>query len=177
MRELSAMALVEPLLHGGVPGPSSERDALPGVEITLFEKAHGGLTKTIELKDGQPISDSAECRMAAGTMSRLRLAALTEFANLIETLPSNQALALGAMRDGLPETAPLRTKDKKTPGQESRDAETIRYREGRPALVLLDHDVKGLSTPVREKIDAHGGFVGALAALILEFDAAGYVRR
>jgi hypothetical protein len=45
------------------------------LEITLFTKVDGVLTKRISLtKDGKPHSDGSACRMATGHARRLRLA-------------------------------------------------------------------------------------------------------
>lgn len=73
------------------------------IEITRLQKAGGGLTKVIALKDGRPVSDGSACWMSRGVMARCRLSNLPDFANLIETLPSNEAIALGAMRADLPD--------------------------------------------------------------------------
>ena len=89
------------------------------IEITRLQKAGGGLTKVIALKDGRPVSDGSACWMSRGVMARCRLSNLPDFANLIETLPSNEAIALGAMRADLPDLAPLRAKSdlmSKVPG-------------------------------------------------------------
>ena len=150
------------------------------IEITRLQKAGGGLTKVIALKDGRPVSDGSACWMPRGMMSRCRLSNLPDFANLIETLPSNEAIALGAMRADLPDSAPLRAKSdplSKDPAFVTRTTDVIAYRPGRQALVLCDFDLKGMPASVREQFDKIGGFTEAIAFLCPEFKAAGYIRR
>ncbi|HEY8129290.1 MAG TPA: hypothetical protein VIF39_11375, partial [Hyphomicrobium sp.] len=150
------------------------------LEITRLEKAGGGLTKVIALKNGRPVSDGSGCWMSRGMMARCRLSNLPDFANLIETLPSNEAIALGAMRADLPDSAPLRAKSdpmSKVRGYVTRTADVIAYRPGRQALVLCDFDLKGMPPSVRERFDKIGGFTEVIAFLCPEFEAAGYIRR
>jgi len=48
----------------------------------------------------------------------------------------------------------------------ARTADNIRYVEGRPALVLFDFDTKGMPPEVAAKIEALGGFWGALVSVL-----------
>jgi hypothetical protein len=81
-------------------------------EITVFTKAKGPLTKRITLADdGTVLSDGSECRMARGRAVRVEVADVTQLAALITSLRSNQALALGALRDGLSDKVTVVTKD------------------------------------------------------------------
>ena len=82
-----------------------QEQSTPHAEITLFEKSDGPLTKRISLAaDGSVKSDGSACVMARGTARRVRIANVKQLATLIEQLPQNQAIALGALRTGLART-------------------------------------------------------------------------
>ena len=65
------------------------------VEITVFEKHGGPLTKRIALRDGKMANDSSACRMANGSARRVKIDKMQVLADLIDNLASNQACALG----------------------------------------------------------------------------------
>ncbi len=164
---------------------SNKRDALvpPGaaVEVTRLTKAGGPLTKRLHLAaDGALTNNSSQCRMSRGRLRRVRLADWRDLAQLIEDTPYNSAWALGVLRDGFPDETQLVLKDDPRagkPGFVARTAENFVYREGRPALVLLDFDTKGMPAAVKARITELGGFVGALTAVCPEFAGAGYIQR
>jgi Family of unknown function (DUF5906) len=124
-------------------------------EITVFSKSGGVLTKKISLsKDGGLERDASECRMAKGLACRIRVAGLHGFAAGLMLLQPHQAIALGALRDGLPDKVNIVTK-KKLNGQADTIARTrdeIRYRENYPALVLLDFDHGGIPEGIADRI-------------------------
>jgi hypothetical protein len=81
------------------------------IELTIFTKADGPLTKRIALApDGTVKSDGSACIMARGTAQRLRIADFGELAAVLEKMPEEQAIALGALRSGLPEKVQIVTK-------------------------------------------------------------------
>jgi hypothetical protein len=85
--------------------------ALP--EITVFVKSGGPLTKRISLSaSGSVASDGSACLMSGGTARRVAVADIQQFAALIGELPPNEALALGALRAGLPDQVKVVTKAK-----------------------------------------------------------------
>jgi hypothetical protein len=59
----------------------------------------------------------------------------------------------------------------------SRTADYIAYRSGQPALALIDVDTKGMPAGVRDKIEAAGGMMAAIAAVMPELDMCGRVVR
>ena len=64
------------------------------IEITVFSKDHGPLTKRISLgADGKIVSDGSACMMASGKAQRARLPGIDDnFAELIARLKSHQGL-------------------------------------------------------------------------------------
>src|SRR5262245_12603935 len=114
-------------------------------ELTGFTKADGPLTKRISLApDGTVKSDGSACVMARGTAQRLRIADVGELAAVIETIRPEQAIALGALRTGLPEKVQVVTKNKINgqPNTIARTAADIVFQKEKQALALLDYDTK-----------------------------------
>jgi hypothetical protein len=151
------------------------------IEIVVFTKANGPLTKRIEIIDGKIISDGAPCRMGRGRAKRVRLSGLEELPALIERLGSDQAPALGALRADLADEVEIATKKELASaprdGAIARTAANIRYVEGRPAFGLFDYDTKGMPPEIAAKIESIGGFWQALVVVLPPLAAAGYVIR
>jgi hypothetical protein len=119
--------------------------------------------------------------MSRGEARRLRLSGLAEFAVVIDGLKSNQAVALGALRDGLPDQVEVTTKDRINgsvgPEVIARTSNNIVYRSGRAALMLLDYDTKGMPVEVRDELQRLGGFWSALVTVLPGLQSAGRVSR
>src|SRR5437868_11838438 len=80
-------------------------------EIVSFTKSGGPLTKRISLNhDGSTKSDGSGCLMPRGTAVRAPIADIAELEALISGLRSDQAIALGALRSGLPDQVRVVTK-------------------------------------------------------------------
>jgi hypothetical protein len=155
---------------------------MPPIQLTVFTKDDGPLTKVISLaKDGLVKSDGSSCVMTSGKAERYYLKDITELAELIERLDSNQAIALGALRPELPDEIEITTKDRLDGVRYdliARTANSIIYEKEQPALALFDFDTKDMSPEVAQRIDALGGFWEALAEVVPELkDAARVVRR
>jgi hypothetical protein len=156
----------------------------PPFEITCFTKLGGPLTKRISLsKNGTLHSDGSCCLMLVGRARRVRLSGLTDFADLIAGLRRQQAIALGALADGLPDDVAIVTKEKLSQHTQTkrttiaRTADNIRYSPGSPALALIDVDTKGMPPSVKATIDTLGGFWPALVSVIPELTNTGRVER
>jgi hypothetical protein len=122
--------------------------------------------------------------MSNGKAYRFRFDDLEAFAACIGNLNPSEAIALGALRDDLPGTVEITTKDRLTatagsvrPGLIARTGDHISYRPGTPALALIDIDTKAMPASVRSKIDAAGGFWSALVFVLPELARAGRVLR
>jgi hypothetical protein len=150
-------------------------------EITVFSKDGGPLTKRISLApDGSVKSDGSACVMSTGTARRMRLDTLQELAVVIASLQSNEALALGALRDDLPDTVRVVPKRKLNgkAGVIARTQDFIDFLPGKPALALFDFDAKGMPDEVRTRLSDLGGYWSALtSALPALKDAPRVVRR
>ena len=146
----------------------------PQIEITGFIKKGGPLTKQISLSaDNKLVSDGSACVMSAGYGWRQNVYSLTEFADIINNLRSNKAIALGPLRDDLSpvvEVIPKRRLQKHRSNRKydviSRTSEFLEYRPGCPALVLLDVDTKGMPPEVRDRVEECGGFWHALTSVV-----------
>jgi hypothetical protein len=150
-------------------------------EITIFVKSDGPLTKRISLSaDGAIKSDASACRMSRGVARRFEVD-IQQFAALIE-LPPNQAIALGALRAGLPDQVEVVTKAKLLNGVAqpdiiARTGDAIVYREGQPALALLDFDTKGMPSDVAAELKRLGGLWEALLSVLPALSSVARVTR
>ena len=130
------------------------------VEITRFAKSGGPLTKVIKLAaDGSIKSDGSACMMSSGTAERVRIGSARELADLIGSLRPFEAIALGALRGKLSKVRVV-TKSNLNGANHTiaRDRSHIVYRKGKPAVVLLDFDQKGMPRGVAAKIWKLGGW-------------------
>jgi hypothetical protein len=136
-------------------------------EITLIKK--GGpnpvMSKRIFLDEQEKVcSDGSQCLMAQGTATRATAETAADLAEHIIACGTDQAIALGALRADLPNSAnitiPAKLKD--NPGAITRSRDFIDYRSGAPAWALIDFDTKGMPASVAASIEAVGGTWNAL---------------
>jgi hypothetical protein len=152
------------------------------IELVVFTKDRGPLTKHISLDDdGKLKSDGSACSMGHGRARRVRLNGIEQLGPLIEKLEYNQALGLGAMRVDVGDEVAVATKkelaDNPRDGAIARTGENFAYVEGKPALVLIDHDTKGMPHSVVAKIESLGGFWSALTSVLPALGNVGHVTR
>jgi hypothetical protein len=139
------------------------------IEVTTFTKTAGALTKRISLAaDGTVKSDGSACLMAHGSAQRMRLAGADDLAALIEGTQSNQALALGVLRPGLPDRVTVVTKSKLNGAADviARTGADIVFRRAEPAWALLDFDRKGMPDEIASAIRARGGLWQTLLSIL-----------
>ncbi len=152
-----------------------------GVEVTLFTKSGGPLTKRISLgADGKVTSDGSACTMSKGTARRVKIADVGQFGRLVEAMTRNEAIALGTLRPGLPNQVKVVTKDKNNGSAVdviARTADSIVFRPNEPALALLDHDTKGMPPHVERRLSELGGFWPALVSVLPTLDTTARVTR
>ena len=85
----------------------------PLLEITIFTKSDGPLTKRISLgPDGSVKSDGSACVMAKGTARRFCFATMAQHADLLIALKPNEAIVGGALRPDYPDEVKVVTKRK-----------------------------------------------------------------
>src|SRR6516165_7494214 len=111
-------------------------------EITVFKKSGGRLSKRITLHDGKIVNDSSDCFMAHGSAHRAPIDTVQALADLINKFASNQAYALGRLKDGVLDDAKVITaaelKDAGDPAVVARTKDYLIFKEGAPGFVLLD---------------------------------------
>jgi hypothetical protein len=150
------------------------------IELTGFTKANGPLTKRISLApDGTVKSDGSACVMAQGSAHRVHVGDVGDLAGLIEHVQSNQALALGMLRPGLPERVTIVTKRKlaSVPDAIARTGNNIMFRRGTLALALLDYDQKDMPAEIAEVIDERGGLWPTLLSVLPALRTVAHVAR
>src|SRR6266404_7990026 len=136
-------------------------------ELTSFTKSGGPLTKRIELDaSGRARSDGSACIMTRGVAQRAPISCVANLAELIGALRSNQAIALGSLRPGLPDEVKIAPKrvinGPKRPDAVARTANNFFFRSGSKGFDLLDFDSKGMPADVAERLAREGGFWPAL---------------
>jgi hypothetical protein len=155
-------------------------------ELTLFTTNGDLLTKQISLSEvGTLLSDSSACRMPSGRAERVRFEGLDQFAEFIGSLAPNEAIALGQLREEIPDEVEITTKAQLAklngtarPDLIARTADQFGYVPGKPAPLLVDFDLKGMPLAVRERIDDAGGdLFGVLSSIFPEITQAGRVER
>jgi len=163
--------------------PTAKKDDTDLVaQVTLITKYDEPtlLSKRIFL-DGQEQlqSDGSSCRMVYGSAARTSAATAHDLAQIIANCSSDQAIALGRLKDDLPDqvevTVPSRLKHH--PGAITRSRDFIDYLHGRPAWALIDYDTKGIPNEVAERIQAAGGMLSALLSVAPQLELAARVSR
>jgi hypothetical protein len=151
-------------------------------EITLFTKAGGVLTKRISLTaDGSIRSDGSECKMSQGHARRVEIADVKQLADVVGRVQSDQAIALGMLKSGLP--TEVRVVTKKTfasdirPDVIARTGDAIIYRHEYPAFALLDFDTKGMPSHVATELRRLGGLWQAMVSVLSSLDDVAHVMR
>jgi hypothetical protein len=156
-----------------------------GITLTLLEKAgNEPITKSIspDPKTGKPISDSRCCWMTHGSAIRYAFDHFDELAATISECGSHQALALGRLRDDLPDQVEIVTKDKLNgangaDGIIARSQEFLQFHVGAAAVALFDFDQKGMPASVKEKLAEAGGLWPVLVSVVPALDRAARITR
>ena len=117
--------------------------------------------------------------MVNGTAARAFAGTVNDLARVIRSCGSDQAIALGALREDLSNSVSVTTKDDldQKPGAIARTRGFIDYRPGVPAWSLIDFDTKGMPDEVKANIDAAGGMWNALLTVAPELASAARVSR
>ena len=151
-------------------------------EITVFEKVGGPLTKCIALRNGKIANDSSACRMANGFARRVTIDNVQSLAGLINGFKSNEAYALGRLKDGLSDRVQVVRKDDlngaEDPAVIARTLDYLAFNKDEPGLVLLDFDTKGISAATLRRIEECGGdFFGAVCEVLPALETVACVER
>jgi hypothetical protein len=129
----------------------------PPIELTVFRKVSGILSKRIFLESGKIRADGSECRMGDGRAYRTRLDSIEALGRLIGNMPANEALALGRLRAGLPDKVRVIRKvdldDNTASDTIARTGDYLEFARGLAAYMLLDHDCKEMPDEVWDKLD------------------------
>ena len=164
------------------PLPSSS-----GIELTKFVKTDGTgsavLTKIayVDKTTGQIKIDGSHCRMSCGRAHRLPVPDVQALAAAINSLGSNEAIAIGALKDGVADGALVVTKRhlpaKAQPNVIARTKDFVIFPEYGAGYMLFDVDTKGMPQPVRDRVKALGGAWGAIVDAVPKLAGAARVIR
>jgi hypothetical protein len=136
-------------------------------QVTLIKKCGPNplISKQIYLDEqGALRIDGSQCVMIQGTAERAAAATASDLAKIISDCSSDEAIALGSLKDGLPNSVPITVprKIKDNPGAITRSREFVDYHPAIPAWGLIDFDTKGMPAHVAARIEAEGGMWNAL---------------
>jgi hypothetical protein len=151
------------------------------IEITVFRKSRGVLSKEIRLEDGKVKSDGAACCMREGTAYRESVDSVEDLAELIDGLKSDEALALGRLRAGLPDKCKVVVRadlnGEASNNTIARTGDFLSFAPGKRAFLLCDHDRKGMPDNVSSKLKRQRGFWKTLVRVFPGLDDAASVER
>jgi len=110
------------------------------MDLSVFTKDLGILTKDIRLIDGEIIKDGSQCRMANGSVQTISIKDLLAFKELLDSLNQSQAIALGTS-DECDKLQSVRVVKKglEKAGQISRSKAFFTFKQ-KPALIVFDYD-------------------------------------
>jgi hypothetical protein len=136
---------------------SPNSTSCPQITVITKRGQNALMSKRIFLDRQEKLqSDASECLMVHGRAARANPGTATALAAIIASCGSDQAIALGALKEGLPDsvmvTIPSKIQD--YPGAITRSRNYIDYRPGTPAWCLIDFDTKGMPKKVSDRIDA-----------------------
>ena len=162
----------------GTAGTSAGKST--AIELTRFTNADGPLNKRISSGPNDEPVKAAYGDMWRGKMERLCLGDWRDFAAELDKTPRDVAYGLGRMREDLPDSATLVTKDDPrdgTPGIAARSKDNLNYLPNIPAFAMLDVDTNGMPADVGKKVQKFGGFTQAIGVVCHEFFAHGHIHR
>jgi hypothetical protein len=174
---------------GGVPNAATGSlaareitEMAPTASITLITKVgtDARISKHISLDTaGKVRSDATQCLMVEGDAVSVDADTAAKLAACIASCRTNQAVALGALQDGLLEPVPIVTERSlpARPGAIARCRRFIDYRQGRSAWALIDFDTKGMPSNVASSVEAAGGMLLALFSIVPGLQRAARVSR
>ncbi len=113
--------------------------ATPSVAVCVITNRNGPAAKTFELVDGKLIKKSA-AQIYEGEARRVEAAGLLGLLELIKGLRSNEALTYGIPEAERARLVSQKAKALNGSGAVCRDRAHFRFAEGRPGVVMLDHD-------------------------------------
>ena len=151
------------------------------IEITVFRKRNGVLSKQIELdRNGKVHADGSACKMTEGKARRVKLNGIQSLATLIEHMPSEEALALGRLPSGTPDEVKVvlaRDLDGHSGNVIARTKDYLKFEPGAPACLLLDHDSKGQPRQVAQDLKRRGGIIKAVFSVAPQLASAARLSR
>ena len=109
------------------------------IKFTRFRKFNGSLTKVLSLTPtGKAHKDSAGCAMGTGSFVTLTIDHIRELPDILTNIKKSECLAYG-MCSVQPEGRII-SQNKAKPGDITRTKDTFIYKQGQPALLMLDGD-------------------------------------
>ena len=159
-------------------------DGDSGIEITKFLKPgpKAVLTKVAYVNDADKIKiDGSGCRMSTGNAYRLLVPSVHTLAAAINSLGSNEAIAIGALKEGVTDGARVVIKRKlpkpERPNVIARTKDFVIFPKYKAGYILFDVDTKGMPQPVHDRVAALGGAWPAIVGAVPKLGGAARVIR
>ena len=159
-------------------------DGNSGIEITKFLKPgpKAVLTKVAYVNDADKIKiDGSGCRMSTGNAYRLLVPSVHTLAAAINSLGSNEAIAIGALKEGVTDGARVVIKRKlpkpERPNVIARTKDFVIFPKYKAGYILFDVDTKGMPQPVHDRVAALGGAWPAIVGAVPKLGGAARVIR
>ena len=159
----------------------------PGIELTKFVKTDGTksavLTKIayVDKASGKIRIDGSHCRMSYWRAHRLLVPSVHALAEAINSLQSNEAIAIGTLKEGVADGARVVIKrdlpKTETADRIARTKDFVIFPEYGAGYMLFDVDTKGMPQPVRDRVAALGDAWGAIVEAVPKLAGAARVIR
>ena len=145
-----------------------KQDSQPSVELTKFVKSGEILTKVAKVDASGKIKiDGSQCRMSNGAAYRLPVPSVHVLASTINSLGSNEAIAIGTLKDGVSDGSRVVTKrnlpEPMQAGVIARTKDFVIFPKSMAGYILFDVDTKGMPQSARDRVAALGGAWLAIA--------------
>ena len=140
------------------------------------------LTKVAYVDDAGKIKiDGSGCRMSTGNAYRLPVPSVHALAAAINSLGSNEAIAIGALKEGVSDGARVVIK-RNLPKPSSADViartkDFVIFPKYKAGYILFDVDTKGMPQPVHDRVAALGGAWPAIVDAVPKLAGAARVIR
>jgi hypothetical protein len=152
------------------------------LQLSVFTKGGGPLTKILRLQDGKVVSDASQCTLSRGLVNKVKLT-LNQLPALFSQLQTNQAIATGWVNDDVEQHEILPRKAYEEAGYTGASAllphgnyatRTLEsMTQSGPSLIMFDFD-RDDANPHQFKTPEE--FISALATVIPDFDQISFVR-
>jgi hypothetical protein len=119
--------------------PGTCGDVAMTIKITLFRRPSGNLTKVMTLlPTGELHKDASQCAMGTGSFVTLTIDHIRELPAILTNVRKSECITYGVCH--VQPEGRIVSQDKAQLGDIARNKDAFIYRQGQPALLMLDYD-------------------------------------